>query len=304
MRLRKFFRFSLRTFLVMTTVVAIWLAFHLRGVQKQKAAVAGVLEFGGWAYYDFQFRDGRILPGNTDLNAEPLAPAWLVDALGVDWFHDVVAVNLYYGQRDGAPVVNSRYSDEGMKYLADLPELRIVFLDYRQATAESMVYLSGARKLEYLQMADVLIGDEGAAHLRNLKNLRWLSIHNAGLTDRSIHTIASLPKLERLSLGHNELTNKALELLSGHTGIVRLNLGGPSCRINDEGLPHLARMSQLQELDLEGSRISDAGLKHLEKLPRLRKLSVGDTNITWRGADTWKKTLDYPIQFNGHALKR
>ena len=153
-------------------------------------------------------------------------------------------------------------------------------------------------------MSDCDIGDEGVAHLRDLKQLRRVVIHAGKLSDQSMYTFALLPKLTTLRLSGNGFTNEGLAVLRNQTGLVELNLNDPYCRINDDGLKHLAGMTKLKVLALEGSRVSDAGLKQLDVLPSLSKLSLGGTNVTWGGADQWKKTLDHSVKFDGTALKR
>lgn len=303
MRVRKLFRFSLRTFLVVSTLAGVWLAFHISGTQQQKVAVEGVLQFGGWVYYDYHFPGGKFDPVMVDPNASSEIPRPLLDAFGVDCFHNVVAVNLSYGVRDGKTVINARYTDEAMVYLEDLPHLRMLSLDYGQANEESMKHLAGAKRMEYLSIVEAKIGDDGASVLRNFQQLRSLTLHNTGITDRSMKLISELPMLTQLRATGSDFSNETLQLLSKRKELRHLDLSGES-RIDDQGLPYLSGMSRLKELGLEGSQISDAGLKSFEQLSSLRKLQVGDTKITWRGADRWKKTLDHSIQFDGHALNR
>jgi len=72
------------------------------------------------------------------------------------------------------------------------------------------------------------------------------------------------------------MTDSALEQLSHADHVTRLDLGGTK-RITDDGLAHLARMSQLRELDLSeypGGRITDRGLAALRHLPELRQFQM------------------------------
>ncbi len=304
MKLRKHFRFSLRTFLIVTTLLGVWLGIHSHRTLRQRDAVAGIREFGGWVYYDFHYPSVVAKPGLVVVDAEPSTPGWLIDLFGVDCFHEVVSVNLYSGERNKQPELNSRYSDDAMEHLADLPKLESLVVGTRQASPESMVHLSELTNLRYVAFSEAHIGDEGAAHLKKLDELRELYLLDARLTDESMETIGRLPKLKRLVLGGNEFTNRSLELLSNSDQLIELDLSGSECRITDEGLVYLAGMTNLKSLDLEGSRVSDAGLIHFEPIPTLSNLKLGNTNVTWRGADTWKKTLDRSVTFNGRALKR
>ena len=70
------------------------------------------------------------------------------------------------------------------------------------------------------------------------------------------------------------LTNdSALARLADLTHVTSLNLGG-SRQLTDEGLRHLARMPQLERLNLTGVKVSDAGLDVLRHLTNLRVFTM------------------------------
>jgi hypothetical protein len=73
-----------------------------------------------------------------------------------------------------------------------------------------------------------------------------------------------------------QMTDAAMERLTRLDHLTRLSLGG-SKRLTDTGLGHLARMPELQELDLSeypGGRITDRGLEVLRHLPELRRFQM------------------------------
>jgi hypothetical protein len=75
------------------------------------------------------------------------------------------------------------------------------------------------------------------------------------------------------------MTDDVLGRLAPLDHVTRLSLGG-SRQLGDDGLLQLARMPQLQELDLNeypGGRLTDRGLQVLGSLPNLRKLEM-----TWQ----------------------
>jgi hypothetical protein len=68
--------------------------------------------------------------------------------------------------------------------------------------------------------------------------------------------------------GRGQVTDEAMELLANVDSVTRLNLGG--CRaLTDAGLAQLARVPQLEELELSGN-ITDKGLEVLRHLRELR----------------------------------
>ena len=87
---RRFLRFTLRSLLLLMLVVCVALGWKVERARKQRDAVNWVQKFGGSVDYDYQIDDnGRPIP-----NAEPPGPKWLLKQLGIDFFDDVVSVNL------------------------------------------------------------------------------------------------------------------------------------------------------------------------------------------------------------------
>ena len=94
---------------------------------------------------------------------------------------------------------------------------------------------------------------------------------------RDWDTVIGLLKEQRIPglNAEGQMTDVALERISRLDHVTALNLGG-STQLTDDGLLHLARMPQLQYLDLSGweSRITDRGLTVLRHLPGLRRLQM------------------------------
>ena len=79
------------------------------------------------------------------------------------------------------------------------------------------------------------------------------------------------------------MTNEAMARIASLDFVTSLNLGG-SRELTDEGLLHLARIPQLEQLDLSeypGGKLTDRGLEVLRHLPNLRKFEM-----TWQAGIT------------------
>ncbi len=86
-RKRRWLRFSLRTFLVVVTLVCVWLGWKINSARKQKQAVEAIQAIGGTALYDFEVdSDGEPIQPNPE-------PSWLAKWIGKDYVHNVVCVN-------------------------------------------------------------------------------------------------------------------------------------------------------------------------------------------------------------------
>jgi hypothetical protein len=51
-------------------------------------------------------------------------------------------------------------------------------------------------------------------------------------------------------------------------------------KVNDAGVAHLRRLSQLRRLSLNSTAITDAGLEHLSILRQLRELKLNKTKVS------------------------
>src|SRR5215831_1426707 len=91
-----------------------------------------------------------------------------------------------------------------------------------------------------------------------------------------------IPSLEANGL----MTDEALARIATLDFVTSLSLGG-SRELTDDGLLHLARMPQIEHLDLSeypGGKITDRGLEVLSRLPNLRKFEMTwQSGITDRG---------------------
>ena len=88
-----------------------------------------------------------------------------------------------------------------------------------------------------------------------------------------------VPALE----AHGLMTDDALARIAELDFVTSLNLGG-SRELTDDGLRHLARMPQLERLDLSeypGGKLTDRGLEVLRHLPNLQKFEM-----TWQAGIT------------------
>ena len=270
-RLRRMFRFSIRTLLLVTTVFGIWFGIHVHRTDVQRRSVAAIRDYGGWVRYDFQFPSSEYSYKGFDPNAESRVPRWILDRLGEDFFHSVVQVNLNYSEDSGTRQENDNPSDEALQHLPGLPNIRVLLLSDTQAGDASLRHLARLKKLERLYMWDVNeVSDAGVAHLSNLRNLNYIHLSTSRITDESLQVFGNLPKLRGLSLQFNHFS--------------------------DDGLEHLAKLTELENLWVcgrrgEGNGITDAGLEYLAGLRNLKELGVQNTQVTVDGLKSFRKAV-------------
>ena len=98
------------------------------------------------------------------------------------------------------------------------------------------------------------------------------------MSDKDWEVIFSVIKENQLTSldAGGQMTDSAMERLSHLDELTSLNLGG-SRRLTDDGLKHLSRMRQLEDLDLSeypGGRITDRGLGILRDLSELKRFQM------------------------------
>lgn len=132
---------------------------------------------------------------------------------------------------------------------------------------------------------------EAVEHIRYLggdvkltpeKKAKEVNLDSRPVVDADLKYLSQLDTLESLNLTGTGVSGGAMAHISNLTNLKKLSLGGgyqkPS-NIDDEGLSHLTKLANLEQLVLSDSKITDAGLAHLSKLDNLRSLYVFQTKV-------------------------
>ncbi len=145
---RRFLRFTLSTLLLLMLVVCVALGWKVERARKQREAVIWIQKLGGSVGYDYE-RDNN---GQPIRNAEPPGPKWLMKQLGIDFFDDVVHVDL-----SKAPVSDVT----PLSGLTNLKTLRLSNSHVKDVTA-----LSGLTRLEELSLEGIPLGEKAMESLK------------------------------------------------------------------------------------------------------------------------------------------
>lgn len=141
---RRWVQFSLRGFLVLLTVFAIWFGMFVNAAHRQRQARLHVEKLGGKSFYDFQIHHFSLTKAGYRVryirNARPATFDFLCRLLGDDYCSQIVFVNL-----KGLPITD-----------ADL------------------VPIGSLHGLEYLDLTFTPITDDGLDSVENLSSLRNL----------------------------------------------------------------------------------------------------------------------------------
>ena len=179
---RRFVRFSLRTLLVVLTLVAGFLSIQVNRANHQRAVVRWLAENNASVSYDWQFyerADGvKLFIG--DSGNQPPGPIWLRRQIGDEYFQSVIGIDASVGD---------------VSQLAGLTELE--WLTLRETPVSDITPLARLKRLERLNLIDTQV--RNLSPLSGLSNLEGLHLIGSPVTDLS--PLSKLTKLEEISLG-------------------------------------------------------------------------------------------------------
>ena len=279
-------QYGLRSLLLAMLIVCLALGWYVERVRRQRQAVAALREAGAdvdyGAFDDYETFDYGIYDDPFAEDPKPTtcgewlefyAPARVRNALGIDFFRRVEAVDFHEG--DDCPTVLGR--------LRELPGLRRLSLD--RALDEDLVNVGALRSLTNLKLASPYVTDAGLGYLENLQRLEHLDLGFAGISDAGtrvsdagLSPIADKFDLQYLDLYGTQITDEGLVQLAGLRRLKHLNLSYTA--IGDAGLAVLTNMPELEFLGLRGTLVTDEGLAPLRSLKALKKLHLRETAIT------------------------
>lgn len=238
----------------------------------QRSVVKEIEEYGGWAYYDFQFQPDEYRYEDFDAKATSPIPAFLLNKVGLDFFHPIVQVNLNYNEDGGSGRQNPNMSADILEHVGKLSELRTLLLADTQVTDDTIHHLSRLKKMDRLYMWSASkVSDAGVKHLEPLKKMRYLHLSESKITDESMKVFATWPNIEGLSLQKNTFTNEALRNIGNATTLRQISLGLGRISIDNEGLVHVKNLPNLEHLGIQRSRVTPEGLAKLKSdRPKLK----------------------------------
>jgi len=190
-----------------------------------------------------------------------------------------------------------------LKPLPALMELSLAGTSIGESAFDSLA------AMEQLHVLDVSGNDQvlGRSFSELVKQKRFgglvlLHADNSGFGYYGLVEIGKLPQLEFLSVGRSFVGDDALKGLEKSKSLKRVHLS--SNLITDAGMPSFKRMTQLEELRLDGNlAITDAGLKELRGLKQLKELRLDGTQCTLKEVQSLKSSLpSTTIYFGGQKL--
>lgn len=181
---------------------------------------------------------------------------------------------------------DTELTDAAIAKLAGAPNLVAVHIQRTyEVTAEAVLQLKSCPKLIGLGLNDWHVSDAVLEMIASKRELKYLWLDGAGITDA---TLAQLSKsdLNDLIINGARITNDGVRHLAKMTNLSRLAFN--DCRIGDGALLALHQLDNLELLDIEGTDVTDKGLLHLSELASLNYVNATRTPVTQAGAESLK----------------
>ncbi|MBC7853404.1 MAG: hypothetical protein IAF94_08215 [Pirellulaceae bacterium] len=250
---RRRFRFTLRSILIVVTLLAMGLGYFSFRAQDQRSAVARIHALGGYLQYD---------NNNVDNNPRwsPAGWLWLRRLVGDDYFQDVVFVNLD----------QTKVSDADLRVIGKLRRTTGLSLNRTDVSDEGLALINGMTELKHLKLEKTNVTSEG------IHRLPW-AVSSLLLGDTNVGDEALIDLSDYVSLGLDgtPITPDGFKQLKGFKNLRNLSLQRTA--VGDESVPILAQLTTLQLLNLKDTKISGEGLFALRNsLPNCQ--IVGDWN--------------------------
>lgn len=223
---RRWVQFSLRTVLLLVTLLCVALSVWVVPAERQRRAVQAIEALGGSVEY------AGPDPFSTEVFPKPLLRRYLPP----DYFDDVDVVSLNA----------SRITDKDLAYLQKMTSLQKLFLDDTQITDSGLAHLEGLKGLQRLNLIGTKITDSGLVRLKGMTNMEWLAVDNTRVADAGLVHLQAMTDLKVLSLNKTRVTDAGLSHLYGLThlrwlgasrtqvtdiGVTQLHQELPSCRV-------------------------------------------------------------------------
>ncbi|MDB4766885.1 hypothetical protein OAG71_04275, partial [bacterium] len=194
---------------------------------------------------------------------------------------DIVELRLYADRIGGynGPANQkppSGVTNDGLRHLAGLTNLRVLNLPERGITDAGLVHLKNLDNLQELLLDFLPLTDECTTHLRDLTGLKVLHFYQASITDKGMQNFRDMLELEDLQLGESLITDRSMSLIGNMKKLKTLDL---RTKITDEGTVHLAGLSELTWLALNATAVTDRSLEHIGKLAKLEWLVLENTVV-------------------------
>jgi hypothetical protein len=215
---------SLRTLIVVISVLCVVFAVVANRANRQRRAVARLQEVNAVARYDYEERAN---------SPRPTLP-WLRKLLGIDYF-DTATLVFFMGDKAHG---------EDLEILSDLPHVVYLNLEQSNLPGDALVRIEKLSNLKSIGLGGTNGTDSALEHLSRMPQLESITIDSfnrpgSHVTDQGLAHLSKLKKLSSLALNSWYITDAGLVHLQGLTSLEQLTLY--DTRVTKEGVAQLQK---------------------------------------------------------------
>jgi hypothetical protein len=269
---RRWFRFSLRTFLVVFTLLCIALGLYVKRERDRYIAIETIKLWGG----EVRFSDRRK---NLSIQEQQARANLMFESVrrgksvelpehipgNSQWQRTMLGkFGKYHGANVfGISVMHTRFTPDrvvlDLAILEHLTEIRELQLG-ASIDASELLRLPRLPQLEFLNFSNqILVTDERLEVLDRLPKLKSLQIRWGSLSDKGLQRIAAC-RLTELRLHDCDFPSDGLaHFADTDLSVLVLN----ACTVGDEAIPDLARLERLTYLYVANTNITNEGVAKL-----------------------------------------
>lgn len=175
-------------------------------------------------------------------------------------------------------------TDDTISVLDGLESLESAAINAMNISDKGFEHLAKWKKLKKLTLWHVFnksFNGSGSALLAALPELESYNCSGSTFNDEGLKACAQLKQIARMTFGHTAVTSEGLAYLKGLENLKELTLTTQySMRIDDNALPYIAAVPNLEKLELGETLLTNFGLKHLKNLTKLKELSLKEVAIS------------------------
>src|SRR5262249_14421160 len=208
----------LTLFLLTMLVICVGLALCVGlPLFQHRAAVRHIREMGGAVdAYPHGLSD-RV---SNWLDADQIEEFGRVESVIVaDAFGDSDAALLpYVAEVEHLQLLETQITDEGMRHLKNLKNLRSLWVDATKIGDDGLAHLAGLVHVKSLHLGRTRVTSAGMQHLKKLAELEELTLGDTAVDDSGMAYLESLPRLRILKLDRTRISDAGLQNVGRQPG--------------------------------------------------------------------------------------
>ncbi|MFI4874081.1 MAG: hypothetical protein ACIALR_02010, partial [Blastopirellula sp. JB062] len=217
-------------------------------------------------------------------------------------FEKLSAVDVKYDEhgaaiqlRANSPAIN----DATAIQLAKLRSLRRIDLNQCEVSDQTLQAIAELPELRALYLERTAVTSAGVAALESCQNLEELMLADCPIDDQALETIGKLPQLSLLSLSRTPITDAGMAHLHEMPNLRTLYLRGSA--VAGQGFAHLKGSPELELIDFSDSSLDLNAIQTLQAFPKLDRLFLGRTPLDDR---LLAELIDTLIRYNSRSEER